>query len=99
MKNKDVIEGEFDVLIKQKNTEEKSRLFNCDKIEYLHSKQGDFFDHHIMIYRGKKLIFKVWLPNSAKDKEFKSLKEALESVDIELIDFGRRERCGSKVKN
>ena len=85
---KDIIEGNFDVLIKHKGVEESSRLFGCNKIEYLHDRLKDFFDHHIMIYRDKKLFFKVWLPNSSKDKEFKDVKEALDSVGMKVIDFG-----------
>jgi len=71
------------IKIKQPNTEQPSYLF-CNKIEYMHDKDKNYFDHHIMIYRGDKLIFKVWLPNSEKDKEFKSAKEALESVGMEI---------------
>lgn len=76
------------IRIKQKNTEQSSYLF-CTKIHYLHSRDyhemfGKTFDHHIMIYNGDKLIFKVWLPNSTKDKEFKNVKEALKSVGMEV---------------
>jgi hypothetical protein len=91
--NKDYIEcgpkSNFIIVrIKQKNTEQPSYLF-CTKIYYMHDRGfhkmfGKTFDHHIMVYNGKKLIFKVWLPNSEKDKEFKSLKEALESVGMEI---------------
>ena len=68
------------------NTEQPSYLF-CDKIEYLHNKQGDFFDHHLMFY-GKKgrLIFKVWLRNGYKNKEYKDIKDALKSVGLEILE-------------
>lgn len=90
--NKDIIEcnanGHLIIRIKQKNTEQSSYLF-CTKIHYLHHRDkdrmfGKTFDHHLMIYYGKNLIFKVWLPNSEKDKEFRNLKEAIKSVGMEL---------------
>ncbi|MFH1802814.1 MAG: hypothetical protein ABH864_05205 [archaeon] len=84
-KTKDTIVGDFDVLIKQQKTEEKSRLFACTKVEYLHDKKEDFFDHHLMFYKGKTLIFKVWLPNSKTDKPFKNVSEALESVGMGVL--------------
>ena len=90
-KDKDVLEGKFDVLISQKNTEQSSRLFNCTRIEYLHDRNENYFDHHLMFYNGKKLIFKVWLKNSQKDKEFKNVKEALESVGMKVINLERDE--------
>ena len=91
-KDKDVLEGKFDILISQKNTEQTNRLFNCTRIEYwhdrdFHKKFGKTFDHHLMFYNGKKLIFKVWLKNSQKDKEFKNVKEALESVGMKIINL------------
>jgi 4'-phosphopantetheinyl transferase EntD len=89
MINKDIVKckqgGMIMVRIKQKNTEQQSTLF-CDEVHYLHNKQGNFFDHHIMIYNKKHLIFKAWLPNERKDKEFKDLKEALKSVGMEIHD-------------
>jgi len=89
-RNKDLMETDarsdfIIVRIKQKNTEEPSCLF-CTRIYYMHDRDQfpkGSFDHHIMIYRGETLIFKVWLPNSSKDKEFKGVKEALESVGME----------------
>lgn len=91
--DKDVIEcnahSDFIIVrIKQKNTEQPSYLF-CTKIHYMHDRDfhemfGKTFDHHLMIYNGKKLIFKVWLPNSEKDKKFKNAKEALKSVGMEI---------------
>ena len=83
---KDRITGENIILrIKQQNTEQSSYLF-CDKIEYWHDKidSKHFFDHHLMIWNNNNLIFKVWLPNEAKDKEFKDVKEALKSVGMEI---------------
>ena len=79
----DTIEGEIILRIKQKNTEQPSYLF-CDRVEYLHNKQKDFFDHHLMVYNKGNLIFKVWLPNNRGDKEFKNINEALKSVGIIL---------------
>ena len=91
--NKDIIEcnshSDFIIVtIKQKNTEQPSYLF-CTKIYYMHDRGyhemfGKTFDHHLMFYNGKKLIFKVWLPNSEKDKKFKNAKEALKSVGMEV---------------
>ncbi|HLC31700.1 MAG TPA: hypothetical protein VJK51_03455 [Candidatus Nanoarchaeia archaeon] len=86
-----IINGRFDVLIQQINVEEPSRLFNCNKIEYIHDRDGDFFDHHLMFYRkeGKKyqLLFKVWLRNSPKDKKYKDIKEAMKDVGISLYRY------------
>ena len=84
MKNADVMQGDFDILIKHKNTEEASRLFDCDKIEYIHDRKRDLFDHHLMFYKKRKLIFKVWLKYN-KWENYKSLKEAMEDVGISII--------------
>jgi hypothetical protein len=81
---KDLVEvKELMVLVKQKNTMESSLIF-CDKVEYLHYKEKGIFDHHIMIYKKGDLIFKVWLPNESKDKEFKDIHEALKSVGMQI---------------
>ena len=89
MKNTDVIQGKFDVLIKHKNTEEASRLFDCDKVEYIQDRKRGLFDHHLMFYRKGKLVFKVWLKNSSKDKEYKNIENALKDVGISLFMFER----------
>jgi len=73
----------FNTLINHKGVNEKSRLF-CDKIEYIHNRNSDVFDHHLMFWNKGELIFKVWLPNERKDKEFKDVYEALSSVDISV---------------
>ena len=88
MMNSDIIEtrkseDRIIISIKQSNTEQESYLF-CDKIEYMHDRDNNFFDHHLMIYLGEKLIFKVWLPNGADSKEFRGVKEALKSVKMEV---------------
>jgi len=86
---KDEISGESMIIkVRQPNTEQPSYLW-CDKIEYWHDKGkdktfGQIFDHHLMIYKNGNLIFKVWLPNSSKDKEFKDVREALKSVGMEV---------------
>jgi len=90
MEDKDIIKtkkkGDFiAVRIKQPNTEEPSLLF-CDKIGYMRDRDQfpkGSFDHHIMAYKDGNLIFKVWLPNAATDKEFDGIREALESVGME----------------
>lgn len=93
---KDKIENKegLNVVLKHKGVSENSRIF-CDKIEYLHERgnreylKGDcmpFFDHHLMFYNKKDLIFKVWLPNGDKDKEFKDIYEAIKSVGIKVFD-------------
>ena len=74
----------LNVLIRHKNTEERSRIF-CDWIEYVHSK-GNFmgkpiFDHHLMFWSKGELVFKVWLK---QDKRYKNINEALEDVGIEV---------------
>jgi len=78
----------LNVLIKHKGVQEKSMIF-CDRIKYMHDR-GTFrgentFDHHLMFYNKGKLVFKVWLKNREKDKEFKDIEKAMESVDIFLI--------------
>ena len=68
------MEGNFDVydvLIKQKNTQEPSRLFNCTKVELV--------GNEIMVYKKKELVFKVWLK-----KDYKDIEEALKDVGIEI---------------
>ena len=89
MIDKEKIEGDTICRLKHKGTIESSLIF-CDKIEYLHDKSeedrfGDIiFDHHLMFYNKKKLIFKVYLPNEKNDKEFSDVFEALESVGIKV---------------
>ncbi|VVB79066.1 Uncharacterised protein [uncultured archaeon] len=96
IKTKDKIVGPYwlDAQIKMPNTEEPSRIF-CDKIEYLHNrgKMGfsEIFDHHLMFWQGKKLVFKVWLPNSEKDREFNDIDEAMASVGMKLINANQKE--------
>lgn len=70
--------GRFDVLIKQQNTEQRSRLFDCTLIE--------FAGNHIMIYRRQKLVFKVWLKYN-KWESYKTLKEAMDDVGIDVYEF------------
>lgn len=84
---KDLIEDKngLNVLVEQKNIECKSRIF-CDKIEYMHNR-GKFmnrpiFDHHLMFWFGKDLVFKVWL---LQNKEYKDINEALKDVGIMII--------------
>jgi hypothetical protein len=74
-----------DALIKHKNISEKSRIF-CDKIEYIHNRKEDFFDHHLMFYLNGRLVFKIWLPNSPKDKIYKNIKESLKSVGVSYYE-------------
>lgn len=87
---KDTIENKqgIQVLIEQKNTTEKSRIF-CDRIEYIHNKQEDSFDHHLMFYEKGSLIFKVWLRNNQEDKEYRDIYAALGDVGmkVERINF------------
>ena len=70
-----------DALIPTNNTEEDSRIF-CDEIEYIADKTKIEFDHHLMFRQGKKLVFKIWLPNCQEDKPFKDINAALKSVGI-----------------
>ena len=83
MKPKDVIENKdgLNCWIKHKGVSEKSRIF-CDKIIYMHNKDKDIFDHHLMFYLRGELIFKVWLKNKSSDIAFNDIDEALDSVDI-----------------
>lgn len=78
----DLIEAEFlNCQIKHKGIGEPSRIF-CDKIEYIHDKYKGMFDHHLMFWFKGNLVFKGWLPNESKDKEFGNIFEAMKSVGI-----------------
>ncbi|MEK6887130.1 MAG: hypothetical protein AABW88_04840 [Nanoarchaeota archaeon] len=89
LRKKDLIENKkygLNVhLEEQKGTSNMSMLF-CNRIEYWH-KRGKFdkhpyFDHHLMFLINDKLIFKVWLKNKPKDKEFNDIDDALDSVGM-----------------
>lgn len=77
------IKGNFDVLIKQRNTQESSRLFDCDKIE--------FNGNHIYIYKKDKLIFKIWLKED-KWRNYKNINEAMNDVGIKIYKFPKNEK-------
>lgn len=62
-------------------------LLRANKIEYLHNKKGEFFDHHLMFYLQGTLVFKMWLPNSIKDKEYASINEALKKSHVRVIEL------------
>lgn len=82
---KDKIEGDILVAIKHsENTKQLSYLF-CDIIEYMHDRDGEYFDHHLMFYKNKKLIFKVWLRNNPEDKKYKNIKEAMKDVGVLVV--------------
>lgn len=85
-KMKDIIESRngLNVLIKHKGINEDSRIF-CDKIEYMHDRKGKIFDHHLMFWLKDELVFKIWLPNESKDKQFKDINEALKNCGIRVI--------------
>lgn len=85
-KMKDLIESKngLNVLIKHKGIVEDSRIF-CDTIEYMHDRKGKIFDHHLMFWAKDELVFKIWLPNEAKDRTFKNINEALKSCGIRVI--------------
>jgi len=72
------IKGNFDVLIEQKNTDSASRLFNCNSIK--------LDGNEIFIYRGKDLLYKVWLKMD-KWEHYKSVEEAMKDVGISIIKF------------
>lgn len=99
IRTKDKIVGPsfLDAHIEMPNTEEPSRIF-CDRIEYWHNRNendkifDDFiFDHHLMFWQGEQLVFKVWLPNGKRDKEFNNIDEALASVGIKVINTNQKE--------
>ena len=69
--------------IKHKNVDESSIIF-ADRVDYIANKKGDFFDHHLMFYWKKRLIFKVYLPNEIKDNPFKDVQKACEFVGIRV---------------
>jgi len=69
-----------------------NNLLRADKIEYLHNTGedemfGDIFDHHLMFYLKKELIFKMWLPNSSKSKEFKDVRDALNNMGVKVREL------------
>ncbi len=82
-----VLKGWFDVFVQHKNTESSSRMFGCDKVDYIADKEEGHFDHHLMFYRDGKLIFKVWLKNGEKDKPYKSVEEAMKDVGMSIYRF------------
>jgi hypothetical protein len=66
-----------------KNTKEPSIIF-ADRVEYIANKQGNFFDHHLMFYLGKKLVFKVYLFHNKEAKPYKSIQDACDDVGISI---------------
>ena len=90
MKNKNIITGTFDLFIRHKNIEQFSRVFNCNKIE--------FIDNHLMVYKNNELIFKVWL-KLYKFKKYKNLKEAMKDVGIDIYLFSYKNEKQSKNKS
>jgi len=69
-----------------------SNLLLADEIEYIHNKGndemfGEIFDHHLMFYLKKELIFKMWLPNSLKSREFIDAKDALKGMGIKVVEL------------
>ena len=83
-KNEIVGEGIIVCVMHSEKTEQPSYLW-CDRIEYMADKEGEFFDHHLMFYIDKKLVFKVWLRNNSEDKKYKDVKEAMESAGLEVL--------------
>ena len=81
---KDKITGNMHVLVEQKNTNENSVIF-CDRIEYIHDKHNNFFDHHLMFYKKDKLIFKVWLKNDENDLEYENMTKAMSDVGMSIL--------------
>ena len=85
---KDVIEDKellFNFGIWHEGVQEPSRIF-CNKVEYIHNR-GEFmgnaiFDHHLMFWQDDKLVFKVWLPNDLKVKEYEGVEDALKKIDF-----------------
>jgi len=81
---KDFIEAKgMMISVNQRNTMQSSYIF-CDQIEYVHYKKRGIFDHHIMIFNKDCFVFKAWLPNKSKDKEFKDIHEALQSIGMQI---------------
>jgi len=78
----------LNVLLRHGKVAEPSRIF-CDRIEYVHV-HGTFrnkpiFDHHLMFWLKDKLVFKVWLPNGNKAKEYTGVEEALKESGFILL--------------
>lgn len=84
---KDVIKNKsgIDVFIKHKNIEEDSRIF-CDRIVYMHDHEifmgKPVFDHHLMFYSGKELVFKVWL---RQDRRYKDIFKVMEDIGMIFV--------------
>ena len=82
---KRILKNIHPVWIEGKNTEKGNpNLIVADSVEYIANKKGRFFDHHLMFYKKKQLVFKVWLKNSPKDKPYKDIKHALKDVGIKV---------------
>ncbi len=65
---------------------EEPHLLRANRVEYIADKKGEIFDHHLMFYLGKELIFKVWLKNKPEDKKYKNINEALKDVKINIFE-------------
>ena len=65
---------------------EEAHLLRANMVEYIADKNGDCFDHHLMFYLKKELVFKVWLKNKPEDKKYKNIREVLKDVGINLLE-------------
>ena len=84
----------LNVLIKHKGVNEPSRIF-CDEIVYIHNRgifqepiskiKCKIFDHHLMFWKNRKLIFKVWLRNNPRNKEYHNINLALKDIGVMII--------------
>ncbi len=66
------INGNFILQIEQKHTEEPSSLFGCTKIELV--------NNHIMVWKKKDLVLKVWL----KKENYNDLNKVLKMVGMKV---------------
>lgn len=82
---KDSIESDFcDCILKPRGVQKSSRIY-CNRIEYVHERDKEYFSHYLMFYQGSTLVFRVWLPNNKKDKEFKDIFDALKKSGIKCL--------------
>lgn len=73
MMEQNILTGEFDVLVEQRNTTQESRIFGVDRIE----KRGN----HIFVYSGEELRYKAWLRNKDED-----IKESMKDIGMRVYE-------------
>ena len=68
----------LDVLMYHKGVDQPSRIF-CDRIEYIHYKEGKILHHHLLFWNKGGLAFKIWLKNGPKNKAYNDVYSVLKN--------------------